>query len=51
MEKSEAELMFEGAIKLQEGIKEDADRRIEHYRWAIAEIHRQEAAALEVVSA
>ncbi len=33
--------LFEGAIALQEELKADADRRIEHYRWAIAEIHKQ----------
>ncbi len=38
----EMRMLFEGAIKLQQDIIADANRRIEHYRWALAEMDRQE---------
>lgn len=44
---TEMRFMFEGAIKLQEEIIADANRRIEHYRWALAEMDKAEAAHIE----
>ena len=41
---SESEKMrelFNGAIKLQEELIADSQRRIEHYRWALAEMDRE----------
>ncbi len=38
----EMRALFEGAIKLQEEIIADSNRRIEHYRWAMAEMDKQD---------
>ena len=45
--------LFEGAIAVQQGIIEDAERAINHYRYAISEMAKQDEAQyanLKVVS-
>lgn len=34
-------ILFEGAIKIQLDIIADANRRIDHYRWALDEMDRE----------
>jgi len=48
-EKDKMRLLFEGAIKLQQELIADSQRRIDHYNWAISEMARQADEAMTVI--